>query len=153
MTVGGWESWEWDETLFAGAATYYAQGRLPYAPALAEVMQKEFDLDGHGRLLDVGSGPGIVALRLAHLFAAVVGLDPDPAMLAEAEHLAAAQGIENASWVRMRAEDLPGGLGQFRAVTFAASFHWMNRPVVARAVRSMLTPGGAVVQIDAPAYR
>jgi hypothetical protein len=53
----------------------------------------------------------------------------------------------------MRAEDLPAGLGRFRAVTFAASFHWMDRPRVAAAVATMLDPGGAVVQVDAPSYR
>ena len=35
MSAGGWQEWEWDETLFAGAAPYYAQGRLPYAEGLA----------------------------------------------------------------------------------------------------------------------
>jgi hypothetical protein len=53
----------------------------------------------------------------------------------------------------MRAEDLPADLGNFRAVTFAASFHWMDRPRVASAVATMLDPGGAVVQVDAPSYR
>jgi hypothetical protein len=38
-------------------------------------------------------------------------------------------------------------------VTFAASFHWMDRPRVAAAVATMLDRGGAVVQVDAPAYR
>jgi hypothetical protein len=38
-------------------------------------------------------------------------------------------------------------------VTFAASFHWMDRPLVARAVHSMVQSGGAVVQIDAPGDR
>jgi hypothetical protein len=55
--------------------------------------------------------------------------------------------------VRERAEALPAGLGLFRVITFGASFHWMDRPCVARAVRTMLTPGGAVVQVDAPGYR
>lgn len=153
MSGGGWESWEWDDSLFAGAAPYYMQGRLPYAPSLAEVMQDALDLDGDGRLLDVGCGPGVIALRLAHLFGEVVGLDPDPEMIAEAQRLAEVQDVGNAAWVCMRAEELPGGLGEFRVVSFAASFHWMDRPVVAGAVRSMVSSGGAVVQIDAPAYR
>ena len=38
-------------------------------------------------------------------------------------------------------------------MTFAASFHWMDRPRVASAVATMLDPGGAVVQVDAPGYR
>lgn len=38
-------------------------------------------------------------------------------------------------------------------MTFAASFHWMDRPRVAAAAATMLDPGGAVVQVDAPGYR
>jgi SAM-dependent methyltransferase len=151
--AGGWESWSWDESLFAGAAGYYEQGRLPYAPGLADVFARSLALDGRGRLLDVGCGPGTVTLRLAPLFEAAVGLDPDAEMLARASQAAAEQGIGNASWVRERAEALPAGLGRFRAVTFAASFHWMDRPRVAAAVATMLDPGGAAVQVDAPGYR
>jgi SAM-dependent methyltransferase len=151
--AGGWETWSWDESLFAGAAGYYEQGRLPYAPGLADVIARTLALDGHGRLLDVGCGPGTVALRLAPLFEAVVGLDPDAEMLAQASRIAVRLGVGNAAWVRSRAEDLPAGLGRFLVVTFAASFHWMDRPLVASAVATMLEPGGAVVQVDAPAYR
>ena len=153
LASGGWETWSWDESLFAGAARYYEQGRLPYAPGLADAFARSLALDGQGRLLDVGCGPGTVALRLAPLFAAVVGLDPDPEMLACASRAAAGCGIGNATWVRQRAEALPADLGSFRAVTFAASFHWMDRPRVASAVATMLDPGGAVVQVDAPSYR
>ena len=129
-TGGGWETWRWDGTLFAGAAGYYEQGRLPYAPGLADAFGRSLDLDGRGRLLDAGCGPGSVTLRLAPLFEAVVGLDPDAEMLARAARTAGERGIGNASWVRLRAEDLPAGLGSFRVVTFAASFHWMDRPRV-----------------------
>jgi SAM-dependent methyltransferase len=152
-SAGGWETWEWDESLFAGAAEYYEQGRLPYAPGLADAVARSLALDGQGRLLDVGCGPGVVALRLAPLFESVVGLDPDPEMLDHASRAAAGLGIGNASWVRQRAEALPAGLGTFLAVTFAASFHWMDRPKVASAVATMLDSGGAVVQVDAPGYR
>jgi hypothetical protein len=54
----------------------------------------------------------------------------------------------NASWVQRRAEDLPADLGTFDVVTFAASFHWMDRPRVARTIRTMLEPIGAVVHVD-----
>jgi SAM-dependent methyltransferase len=159
--AGGWESWSWDESLFAGAAEFYERGRLPYAPGLAEVFAASLagtlapDPGRHpgGRLLDVGCGPGTVTLRLAPLFAAAVGLDPDADMLARASQAAGRRGIGNVTWVRERAEALPAGLGSFRAITFAASFHWMDRPRVAAAVATMLDPGGAVVQVDAPGDR
>jgi SAM-dependent methyltransferase len=149
----GWEQWKWDETLFAGSAPFYLKGRMPYAEGLANAMAEALDLDGHGRLLDVGCGPGVVALRLAHLYDEVGGLDPDPDMIKEASRLAEELDVANAKWVCMRAEDLSEGLGTFRTVTFAASFHWMDRPKVAALVKNLLENSGAVVQIDAPSYR
>ncbi|MGA4843928.1 class I SAM-dependent methyltransferase [Streptomyces sp. G45] len=141
-------SWEWDDTLFAGTAPYYRRGRLPYAPGLAEVLAKALRLDGTGRLLDVGCGPGVLALDLAHLFREVVGLDPDGGMIAEAEREAARRAVTGAArWVRARAEELPAGLGAFTVVTFGQSFHWMDRDRVAATVRDLLEPGGALVHV------
>ena len=149
------EGWEWDSTLFAGAAAYYERGRLPYPAGLADALAGALDLDAPStprprRLLDVGCGPGTVSRRVAHRFDEVVGVDPDAEMLAEAARLAAAAGLDNARWVQGRAEDLPLGLGRgaFRAATFAQSFHWMDRDVVAAKVRDMLEPGGAFVHVD-----
>ena len=119
---------------------------------VAEALCDALGLDGHGRLLDAGCGPGRATLLLSHLFDEVVGLDPDRGMIAEAERRAAELHIANARFVRERAEALPAGLGSFLVVTFAASFHWMDRPRVAAAVRTMLEPDGAAVQIDPPGY-
>lgn len=142
--------WQWDETLFRGSATYYERGRLPYPPALADALAQALVLDGSGRLIDVGCGPGVVALRLAHLFEEVVGVDADADMLAEAERLAGERRISNARWVHILAERLPAGLGSFRVATFAASFHWMDRDRVAAVVLGMLEPHGAFVQVSRP---
>ncbi|MBA2625059.1 MAG: class I SAM-dependent methyltransferase [Acidimicrobiia bacterium] len=142
------EGWEWDETLFRGAAAHYAQGRIPYPPRLHDAFAAHADLSGSPRLLDVGCGPGTVALRLADLFTEVVGVDPDADMLAEAARLAEAQGVTNGRWVQRRAEDLPADLGSFRYATFAQSFHWMEREVVAATVFDVLEPGGAFVHVN-----
>lgn len=141
------KGWKWDETLYLGSAPHYVRGRLPYAPGLADELANALELDGRGRLLDVGCGPGVVALALAHLFNDVVGVDPDGAMLAEAAHRANEHAIENVRWLRARAEELTSGLGTFRAATFGQSFHWTDRPSVATVVRSLLEPGGAFIQI------
>jgi SAM-dependent methyltransferase len=143
-----WEDWTWDETVFEGTAGYYRQGRKPYAAALATALAEHLHLDGQGRLLDVGCGPGTVALFFAGLFETVVGLDSDPGMVAEAIRAAAEEQVTSATWVQMRAQELPGSLGTFRVVSFGQSFHWMDRPRVAATVRRMLEPGGAVVQVD-----
>ncbi len=142
-------AWEWDVSLFDGTARHYEQGRLPYAEGLADAFRDDLGADGTGRLLDMGCGPGSIALRLAGRYREVVGLDPDPGMLREAGRLAAERRIANATFVQSRAEDPPGDLGLFDNVTFANSFHWMKRDTVAETVRTMLTAGGAVVHIDA----
>jgi SAM-dependent methyltransferase len=148
LSIVGGNAWEWDETLFGGSAPYYAHGRLPYPPELAAALRDELALDGTGRLLDVGCGPGLVTLLLAPLFERAVGVDADAEMLAEAARRAESGGVENVDWVHLRAEELPAGLGSFRVATFAQSFHWMQRERVAAAVRSMLEPGGAWVHVQ-----
>ena len=142
----------WDRTLYQGSAPYYAQGRLPYPPEIAVVLRDELRLDGTGRLLDVGCGPGSLTLLLAPLFEEVVGIDPDPGMIAEAVRQAALRGVGNARWEMVPAEALPGDLGVFRVATFAQSFHWMDRQTVASAVRSMLEPGGSWVHVGATTH-
>ncbi len=144
LVPGEWFEWEWDETLFAGAAAYYDRGRPPNAPGLADAFEKAFGLDGRGRLLDVGCGPGTVTLPLAGLFQEVVGLDADAGMIQEARRLASERGVMNGRWVQRRGEELPAELGTFDVVTFAASFHWMDRLLVARIIRKMLEANGAL---------
>ncbi|OIK27780.1 class I SAM-dependent methyltransferase [Streptomyces malaysiense] len=141
-------TWEWDETLFAGAAEHYERGRLPYAPGLVPLLAGALPADGRGRLLDVGCGPGTVTVPLAALFHEAVGIDPDPGMIRAAERRATAAGAAaRTRWVRLRAEELPAGLGVFDAVVFARSFHWTDRARVAGTVRAMLRPGAALVHL------
>jgi SAM-dependent methyltransferase len=139
--------------LYTGAAPYYTVGRVAYPTELADRIAAELGLDGTGRLLDVGCGPGSLTLLLADRFAAAVGVDADPGMLAEAERLAAAAGVTNVSWRQLYAEDLPADLGLFRMITFAQSFHWMDQPKVARTAYDMLTADGACVHVHATTHR
>jgi SAM-dependent methyltransferase len=138
----------YDPTLFAGAAAHYRYGRPLYSPQLEAVLSEELALDGSGRLLDGGCGPGILTVRLAHLFQEAVGLDPDAAMLAEGRRVAAEQGITNIRWVQAVAEALPEAApGPYRLVTFGQSLHWTDEARVAEAVYDMLEPGGALALI------
>ncbi len=106
------------------------------------------NLDGGGRLLEVGCGPGVLTVRLAHLFEDVVGLDPDAAMLSEAARAAEQRGLSNVRWVQAVAEDLPAAAtGLYRLVTFGQSFHWTDEARVADAVYDMLEPAGALALI------
>ena len=141
--------WEWDQSLYAGSAEYYARGRMPYPSGMADALTAELGLDGTGRLLDVGCGPGSLTSLLADRFEQVVGVDADRGMIEEA----ARAGVGNAEWRQLRAEELPAGLGSFRLVTFAQSFHWMDRPLVAGIVRGMLDAGGACAHVHAATHQ
>ncbi len=46
----------------------------------------------------------------------------------------------------------PGGLGLFRLVTFAQSFHWMDRAGVAAAAHAILEAGGTCVHVHATTH-
>ena len=142
-----------DPALYAGAAQFYPRGRLAYPRELAGRLTVELDLDGSGRLLDVGCGPGSLTLLLAERFEQAVGIDADGEMVREAARLAAAAGVAGVLWRQMYAEDLPGDLGRFRVVTFAQSFHWMDQHKVAKAVRGMLAAGGACIHVHATTHR
>src|SRR4051812_40872177 len=137
-----------DPTIYEGAAAHYRLGRPPYSAELESLLAHELTLDGSGRLLDVGCGPGSLTVRLAHLFAEAVGLDPDAGMLAEARRAGHTRGVRNVRWVEAVAEDLPGAApGPFRLVTFGQSFHWTDKARVAEAVYDMLEPSGALALI------
>jgi len=141
--------YRWDPSLYRGSARYYAAGRIAYPSELADAFAREIGLDGTGRLLDVGCGPGSLTLILAPLVAHAVGIDADADMVSEATQLAKAAGVGNAEFSQLRGEKLPADLGEFDLVTFAQSFHWMDRPRVAAAVRSMLRPGGVCAHVHA----
>jgi len=138
----------YDPTIFEGAAAHYRLGRPPYSPRLEAVLTEELGLDGSGRLLDGGCGPGILTVRLAHLFEEAIGLDPDRAMLAEGRRVAEELGVTNISWVHAVAEDLPGAApGPYRLVSFGSSFHWTDEARVAETIYDMLEPGGSLALI------
>jgi len=135
----------YDPTLYRGSATYYLRGRPPYSRALRETIAAECGLDGTGRLLDVGCGPGVLAVDLAPLVDQVVGLDPDADMLTEAARHARQARVANVRWVKALAEQIPElDLGTLRLVTFGQSFHRTDRERVAEAVFDALEPGGSI---------
>lgn len=150
MTQG--DAWGGDPLLFAGSARAYATGRVAYPPELAGELARALELDGSGVLLDVGCGPGSLTLPLAPHVALAVGVDADADMLAEGARLAAAQQVPNVRWRHLRAEELPADLPRPRLVTFAQSFHWMDRPRVAAIVRAHLAPGGRLVHVGATTH-
>jgi SAM-dependent methyltransferase len=138
----------YDPTIYRGSAPYYARGRPPYSRELVSTLTAECGLDGSGRLLDVGCGPGILTVELAPSFDDAIGLDPDADMLAEGARRAAEAGVDNIRWVEAVAESIPAlELGPCKVVTFGQSFQWTDREAVAEAVYDVLEPGGTLALV------
>jgi SAM-dependent methyltransferase len=138
----------YDPSPFLGCAAHYLRGRPPYSAGLLDVLTAQLGLDGSGCLLDVGCGPGVLAVPLATAFSQVVAIDPDPAMLDEARRHAADSNVTNVRWIQATAEDIGGlHLGPLRVATFGQSFHWTEREAVSEVLYELLEPGGAIVLI------
>ena len=128
---------------FHGAAPYY-RFRAPYTEAAIEFACAELGVGASSRVIDVGCGPGTLAIRFAARAREVVAVDVDTEMLAEAELAVRAAGRGNLRFVRARAEELSSELGSFRAATLGRSFHWMDRDLVLRRLAELVEPGGGV---------
>jgi ubiquinone/menaquinone biosynthesis C-methylase UbiE len=134
--------------LFRGAAPYYARFRRPPPCEVVQYLVERFELNGRGRLLDVGCGTGQVFCRLAPCFEEVVGVDRDPEMVHLAKLAAGDVGLTKVQVVEGAAESISASMGKFRMVTFGASFHWMERQTVACAMYKILEPNGAMVVLS-----
>lgn len=140
----------YDESLFAGTAPYYARFRAPYPPDLIRDIVAHYGLDGKGRLLDLGCGPGTLTLPLAQYFESVVALDIDESMTEEGRRIAASFNEfrkRDIEWRVMPAEEISAEIGTFRLVTCGSSFHWMNRDLVLARVKDLLEPGCGIALV------
>jgi ubiquinone/menaquinone biosynthesis C-methylase UbiE len=136
---------------FSEAAPYY-RFRAPYAPEAFAYIRDTFRLDRSSRVLDLGCGPGTVAIPLSRMVGEVVALDPSMEMIDEGRARAGEAGCENISWHCARAEELTEELGRFTLVTMGQSFHWMDRDLVLRKVAQVIAEDGGLVLIN-PARR
>lgn len=133
---------------FAEAAAWYDRFRPPYAPDALAYLAEAFALGVGAHVLDLGCGPGTLAIPLSRTGAEVVAVDPDAAMLSEGEGLAAARGAGSIRWLRGRAEDVTPGLGSFRMVVFGQSLHWMDRDRVLAMLPAVIEDGGGLAIVD-----
>lgn len=138
---------------FSGeVAAYYAAFRRGYPPSVLDALQAEFALGPQDTVLDLGCGTGQLAVPLAARAGSVIGMDPEPDMLALAARAAATQDVRNATWVLGGDGDLPalGGLLGPRSLALTVigqALHWMRHESLFARLRPLCRTGGGVAVI------
>ena len=129
---------------FASTVAYYESARPPYGAAFFEAVALQMGLDGRERLLDVGAGPGILAIGFSPYCREVVGVDPEPGMV-EAARAAAERAGVTVRFVEARFEDAAAKLGAFDIVSIGRAIHWLDPEPARAALDRALAPRGSVL--------
>lgn len=102
-----------------------------------------------GRALDLGSGGGHVAYRLAAHARSVTAVDLSAAMLDAVRETARQRGLSNIETLIASAEDLPFDDASFDFLVSRFSVHhWSDWTQGLREARRVLTPGAPAIFID-----
>jgi SAM-dependent methyltransferase len=111
---------------FDSTVPFYARYREPYPASFFREAARRQGLDGSQRLIDIGCGPGSLAVGFAPFVRSCMGLDVETEMLAAARVEAARAGV-HVELIQARIEDLPADIGVFQAVTIGRALHWFDR--------------------------
>ena len=132
-----------DPHRFETAAPHYVEGRPPYSERLIRRVVDFAGLNGSQSILDLGTGPGTLALELAPYAAEICAIDPEPQMLRIAGARAAMQGLE-LNLVLGDSFSLDPSIGTFDLVTIGRAFHWMDREKTLAMLDRIIKPGGGI---------
>jgi predicted RNA methylase len=128
---------------FRSTVPFYATYRTPYPGALTAFVAERCRLEHGSPVLDLGCGPGLLAVAFARLGCAVTAMDPEPDMLGAAAKHAEANGVV-LSLIEGSSYELSPRDGPFALVAMGRSFHWMDRDATLRMLDRIVEATGAV---------
>src|SRR3977135_386276 len=129
---------------FATTVALYEELRPPCPPAFFRSVARQLGLKKEHALIDLGTGPGLLALGFAPYVGRIVGVDPEPAMIAAARQ-AAARASHALTLIEGKAEDLAPDVGSFDVVTIGRALHWMDRDVTLARLERLVAPNGLIL--------
>lgn len=131
----------WDRAVVA-----YEQGWRAQLEPAQSLMLEMVDLQPGERVLDVACGTGLISFRAAEAVGetgAVVGTDISGQMVETARRVAAEHDVDNSSFERADAEELPFADHSFDAAVCGLGLMYVPDPVKALSeMRRVLRPGG-----------
>jgi SAM-dependent methyltransferase len=128
---------------FASTVGLYEELRPPYPPAFFAAVAKDLKLSKQHALIDLGTGPGLLALGFGAYVGRITGVDPEPKMLDAAREAAARQG-QTLKLIESRAEDLGDEIGRFDLVTIGRALHWMDEAALGPLFQRLVAADGVV---------
>jgi SAM-dependent methyltransferase len=137
---------------FATTVGLYEQFRPPYPGEFFRTIAARLKLSSEQALIDLGTGPALLALGFAPYVGRVVGVDPEPRMLAAARERIVRAG-RHIDLIEGRAEDLPESIGRFDLVSIGRALHWMDRDLMRPLFERLVTPDGAIAVCAAATAR
>jgi SAM-dependent methyltransferase len=132
---------------FRTTTPYYAKYRLAYPDGLIARALTLAGLAPGDPVLDLGCGPGLLAVPIARLGMRVTAVDPEPEMLAAAGEAAREAGVEIA-FREGSSFAMPRDLGQFKLIAMGRAFHWMDGGATLELLDGYVVPGGALAFFD-----
>ena len=129
---------------FASTASTYEHLRPPYPDAFFRSVAQKLGLSERCALIDLGTGPGLLALGFAPYVGRIVGVDPETAMIEAARHAAARAG-QPLTLIEGKAETLPLDIGTFDIVTIGRALHWMDREATLARLDGLVGRDGTIL--------
>jgi SAM-dependent methyltransferase len=123
---------------FASTVEFYARYREPYPAEFFQKVAEQIGLRGNETLLDVGCGPGMLAIGFAPFVGSSTGLDPEPLMLAAAKSAAAEAGAI-LSLIDGRIEEFPIN-ETYDVITIGRAHYWLERSPALAVLERILAP-------------
>ncbi|WP_280707862.1 class I SAM-dependent methyltransferase [Bradyrhizobium sp. BR13661] len=122
----------------------YEHLRPPYPREFFRTVAHKLSPTRESSLIDLGTGPGLLALGFGPYVGRVVAVDPEPAML-DAARLATARAGRHVTLIEGKAETLPLDIGSFDIVTIGRALHWMDRDAVLARLEELVACDGAIL--------
>jgi SAM-dependent methyltransferase len=123
---------------FASTVEFYARYREPYPPKFFQRVADQIVLRGDESLLDIGCGPGLLAIGFAPFVGRCTGLDPEGGMIKAAKTAAAEAGVP-LSLIHGRIEEFPT-TQTYDVITIGRALHWLERSATLTMLERILAP-------------